>query len=229
MDILAATMGEEALVVLLVGAIVIVSMSLKALLGKAGLPVMIGYIFIGMAIRGFDSYKPVLDEHGEVFLFLAELGVICLLFRIGLESNLHKLLSKLGKATFIGLFCVAVSGLAAYYACRFILGMDLITSLIVGTAMTATSVGIPAQVWERAGKVGSDEGQLLLDVAELDDIVGVVLMGLLFAMLPRITGSDEQAFAGVLTKTAGIFTIKLVAFGAFCLLFGSFSKSGFAN
>ncbi|MFZ7110278.1 MAG: cation:proton antiporter [Desulfatiglandales bacterium] len=74
-----------------------------------------------------------------------------------------------------------------------------ITSLIVTTALTATSVGISFSVWEDEGALQSSNGELLIDIAELDDISAVVLMALLFSILPLLQ-NDCPSSASVWTS-----------------------------
>ena len=61
----------------------------------------------------------------------------------------------------------------------------LVPSLFVATAFTATSVGVSVEVWREKRTLNSRNGELLVDVAELDDITGVILMAILFALLGR--------------------------------------------
>jgi Kef-type K+ transport system membrane component KefB len=87
--------------------------------------------------------------------------------------------------------------------------------------MTATSVGIPAQVWRDAGALDSEHGERFLDVAELDDISGVVLMALLFALLPVLREPGSGGLLRVAGEVAATLA-KLVAFAAVCALFSRY-------
>jgi Kef-type K+ transport system membrane component KefB len=108
--------------------------------------------------------------------------------------------------------------LAAY-----LLGLGWLTSLVLGVALTATSVGVTAGVWQQSGHLDSEQGRLLIDTAELDDISGVVLMALLFAALPAIRESGGPLLP-VLGGTTLVFLAKLLAFTAFCALFARFME-----
>jgi len=212
-------------VILLVGLAVISAALIKVCLQRLSMPAVVGYITLGFCIRLFDTKLNFLTEQSEQTIdFLAYVGVTVLLFRIGLEGKLHNLLNQFGKASVIGLTCIAASGAIGFVSAYRIINLDLLTSLIVGIALTATSVGIIAAVWEESGAIKTTEGQPLLDVAELDDIMGVVLMALLFNIAPVIAAHDVQSVSGIILKTGGMFVIKLISFGLLCILFALYME-----
>ncbi len=90
------------LLVLLVGVTVILAILLKAALERISIPPLVGHLLLGMAMGLLNSQVyfliPLIKE---VYAFLAELGIISLLFRVGLESNLAGLIRQLPRASFI--------------------------------------------------------------------------------------------------------------------------------
>ncbi len=225
----AAQSGEIHLtaLVLLVGGLVVACALVRAGLERLRLPAILGYFALGFAIRCADLQWGFLDSAGkETFDFLARLGIIALLFRAGLDSNLRSLVSRLRSASVIWMGDTAFSALVGFAAARYLVGLEFIPSLVAGTALVATSVGVPVQVWKRAGKLDTEVGEVFLDVAEMDDISGVMLMALLFAILPTLQAHGgerlDPALAPVIGKTLGIFVIKLLVFGAFCFLFAQY-------
>lgn len=210
--------------VLLVGGLVVAATLVRAGLERLRMPALLGYFALGFAIRCADAQWNVLSGVGaDLFHFLARLGIIALLFRAGLDSNLQALVRQLRSASVIWAGNIALSGLAGYAAARHVIGLDLVPSLVAGAALVATSVGIPVQVWKRAGKLETRLGEQFLDVAEMDDITGVVLMAMLFAMLPILRGpGGDASLAAVLGKTMGFFLLKLLVFGGLCLLFAQY-------
>jgi len=211
------------LLILLVGGAIISAALIKVLLERLSLPAIVGYIILGFCIRLFDAELGFLTEQVEQTIdFLAYAGVTVLLFRVGLESKLHKLLQQLGKASAIGLVCIAVSGATGFICAYWFIHLELLTSLVIGTALTATSVGMVAAVWEDSGAIKTSEGQLLLDIAEFDDIMGVVLMVLLFNIAPIIAARNVEAIGGTLLKTGAIFAIKLIVFSLLCIMFAMY-------
>jgi Kef-type K+ transport system membrane component KefB len=95
---------------------------------------------------------------------------------------------------------------------------------VVATAFTATSVGISVAVWQEMDALRSRNGELLIDIAELDDISAVILMALLFTVLPQL--KDSGALPAIptiaLAGQVGLFLLKLIGFGAFCFLFSRY-------
>jgi Kef-type K+ transport system membrane component KefB len=165
----------------------------KACLTRLGVPALVGFLLLGIGLRGVHEHWPVLgDGTGEVIGFLARLGLITLLFRVGLDSNLFGLLAQLRTASLVWVSNVLIAFLGGAAACIWLLDLGRVAGLIVATALTATSVGISVAVWEDAGALQSDTGELLLDVAELDDISAIILMGVLF---PCCLTSRETAAA----------------------------------
>lgn len=94
--------------------------------------------------------------------------------------------------------------------------------------MTATSIGIPLAIWKEAYATESANGELLLDVAEMDDISGVILMALLLAMAPALKSGAGTTVTPVLLKTAIWFFFKALLFGVFCYLFSCYTEKRLA-
>ena len=210
--------------ILLTGAVLAVAIPVKGLLERTPVPPLVGFLLMGLGLRLADDHWGLFGTDAlEVFRYLAKVGVVMLLFRIGLESNIRGLLTQLRRATPVWVANVVVCGVLGFWAAYSLLGMTLLTSLVVATAMTATSVGISVAVWERTGALDSPDGELLIDVAELDDISAVILMALLFAVLPTIrTEGIGWSLLPVIGRTGGIFLAKLVGFGGICILFAHF-------
>jgi Kef-type K+ transport system membrane component KefB len=211
------------LIVLLVAAVSVLSLLCKPPLKRFRVPSSVAYILLGFLLGLLDVPLGFLSETGHrVFEFLATVGVFTLLFRIGLESDLGALLGQLRRAKYVWMGDVAVSGGIGFAATHFLLGQPLVTSLFVATALTATSVGVTVSAWESANALKSSTGELLIDVAEMDDISGVLLMGLLFSLAPRLLGGVEGSVAVDLAKTAAIFLVSMAAFGLVCFLFSRY-------
>ena len=212
--------------VLLIGICILASVILRNLLRRIKLPGLIGFIVFGFLIRFVDTQLPILGKDGmEVFAVLGKLGIICLLFKVGLESNLAGLRKQLGRAGLIWTGNIVISGGAGFALARYALSLDLLPSLFVGVAMTATSIGVSVRVWDEAGKLQTPSGQLLLDVAELDDLSGVVFMAFLFGLAPLLLEhghSEELVSVGL--KTGGIIALKLIAFGGACYAFARYGE-----
>lgn len=130
-------------------------------------------IIIGPSVLGFV-------ELNEVITLLGEIGVILLLFEVGLETDMGKMLETGSKS-----FIVAVGGFIGPFVLGFLASwkffeLSLMESLFIGGTLTATSIGITARTLLDIGKQNSKEGQITLGAAVLDDILGVVLLALLY-------------------------------------------------
>ena len=205
--------------VLLVGVTIILTIIIKASLEKIGIPALVGYLLFGMGMGLIDSRIDFLaPQVKEVYAFLGELGIISLLFRVGLESNLAGLLRQLPRASFLLLGDVLFSGLLTFVSTFYWLNLDLIPSIFITIALVATSVSISVSVWQSAKALDSPNGELLLDIAEMDDMVAIVLMSLLFAMIPLFNGNVEARFLTIFVQTIVPFLLKVIIFGFFCLI-----------
>ncbi len=210
------------LLLALVGAVVIVSVILKRGLEVLNLPAMLGYIGLGISISYLNSRWQFLDEtmhHG--LEFLAKAGIVVLLFRVGLESNVVQLIAQIRRASFIWTGDVIFSFAAGFLFANELLDFELVPSLVTAAALSATSLGVAAAVWRDAGALDSETGALLTDVAELDDISGVVLLALILALIPMLQAGDPIDIAHI-GSTAIVLLSKFTLFCGFCFLFARY-------
>jgi Kef-type K+ transport system membrane component KefB len=166
---------------------------------RLGQPAVLGELLGGVLI-GVSGLRLV-DPHDVTIHLLSELGVILLLFVIGLETDLKKLMQVGGSATAVAVVGVALP-LIGGIAFGQLLGMPMMVSLFLGAALTATSVGITARVLSDLGHLQDDESQIILGAAVVDDIIGLVLLTLVGTL----------AEGGALTFL-GVGRIVLIAFG----------------
>lgn len=208
--------------ILIVGAAMVLAGTVEAIARRLRFPSVVAYLLLGMLLRLADVRWGVLADGGrEAFALFADIGIIALLFRVGLESNPKGLIAQLRPASVIWVSDVTISGVLGYLAARYGLGFDLAASLVIGVALTATSIGIATAAWRDADELDTPKGRLMLDVAELDDISGVVLFAMLFALLP-VLGTTANEAIPLLAHTAVSFGIKFALFATFCLLFARF-------
>lgn len=143
------------------------------------MPAVIGELMAGI-ILGPSLFG--LMEPNEVLKLLAEIGIILLLFQVGLETDVRRLVTT-GKKSII----VALGGLIVPFALGFTLAywlfnFSLLVSLFIGGTLTATSIGITIRVLSDLNRQQHKEGQIVLGAAVLDDILGVVLLALLYEL-----------------------------------------------
>ena len=143
----------------------------------------------------------LVDPHDVTIHLLSELGVILLLFLIGLETDLKKLIQVGGSASAVAIVGVLLP-LAGGFAIGQFLGYRIMVSVFLGASLTATSVGITARVLSDLGHLKDDESQVILGAAVVDDIIGLVLL----TLVGTLAQGGELTFLGV-------GRIVLVAFG----------------
>lgn len=154
-----------------------------------------GWVYKRMA-RTVDIWIEDPASTGSLLDFLGTVGVVFLLFGVGLKTDIRGLREVLSRAGWIWAGNVLLSGGVGFLAARYLLDATFLPSLMVAVALTATSVGVTVGVWDSRDALDSRAGNILLDVAELDDISAVVLMALLFAVLPTIRdpGGEPDLF-----------------------------------
>ena len=205
--------------VLLVGVTIVLAILMKAGLDRLGIPPLVGYLLMGAVFGSIDTQVDfVVPEIREVYAFLAELGIISLLFRVGLESNLSGLIRQLPRATVILIGNLSFSGMLGFFAASLWLKLDLIPSLFISIALMATSVGISVSVWQEARALNTDNGELLIDIAEMDDIAAIALMSLFFAAIPLLNGDLQVDILSLLAGTILPFFLRVLLFGTFCFI-----------
>lgn len=219
-------MGSEINYVTLIfstGVAIFLIIFLKSIMTRVGLPSMIGYILLGFTIRLANNYYAFITPAAEELLvYLSKAGVVILLFRVGLDSDLPGLLDKLGAAIKIWLCDITISGLVGFCAAYYVLSLDIFKSLMIASAFTATSVGVSVAVWKNKEALSTESGRLLIDVAELDDISAVVIMAVLFVLLPVIHQGGGDHFLPQLGQTLGVMALKFIGFGIFCWFFSRY-------
>ncbi|PQJ36458.1 hypothetical protein BSZ35_12025 [Salinibacter sp. 10B] len=208
---------------LLVGVVVVCAIALRYGAEQMRVSPIVGYFALGLLLRAASSFDviPLLTEQ-QVFPFLADLGVIALLFRVGLESDLDRLLDQLPDALWISAGDVLISAGTAFAIAYGLIGWELIPSLFVGAAFSATSVGVTVAVWDDAGRLDSKEGNILVDVAEVDDLTGILLMALLFAAVPVLREPGAASLLPVIGSTLAKTLATFGGFGVVCFLFAKY-------
>ena len=224
------TDSGEGLLLITLGVILILGPSIKRACQRLNLPVSVGYILFGVAIGSFwrlwgESSSP---SFNGMFSVLAQLGVFMLLFRVGLRSHTQRLLEKLPNASVIWIGNVLGSFAVGYLVARFGLNWSIETSLVIGTALSATSIAVSLSVWDELGKASSDLGETLLDVAELDDLSTAVFLAVLLGTLPALLNGGGEIWLQVGTSSLEILA-KLALFIGGCYLFAHFLEADFTK
>jgi Kef-type K+ transport system membrane component KefB len=162
-----------------------VSSEIAERLGQPGVvgELMIG-ILLGVSVLGWLPVPDFRPGHEGILVLLAQIGVVLLLFEIGLESDLDEFL-KVGTSAFLVAIIGVVAPLALGFFISRLLGLSVIQSIFVGAALTATSVGITARVLSDLGRLHTGEARVILGAAVIDDILGLMVLSQVTSMVSR--------------------------------------------
>lgn len=197
----------------------------RSLLVRNGIPALVGYIALGFLVSILDHQWLFVNTVFEnTFSVLAQLGIVALLFRVGLKSHTRALLAKLPDASLIWVGDVLANLAIGYLVSFYVLHLSLETSLIIATAFSATSVAVSVAVWDDLHLMNTSRAQLLVDVAELDDLSGVLLLAILLAVIPVLLGEDGNLLSLIGTTTYTVL-LKLALFITGCYLFAHFLEA----
>jgi Kef-type K+ transport system membrane component KefB len=171
---------------------------------------IIGIIIGNLALTGLTIAEPL--KTNLVIAALAEVGVILLLFEVGLESNLGEMLEVGWSSLFValaGVFAPFFLGWAV--AAYFIPGEPRLVHLFIGATLCATSVGITARVLKDMGRLQTREARIILGAAVIDDVLGLVILAV-------VAGAIKATAAGA---TLSILETAVIAGKAVAFLFGA--------
>ena len=204
--------GVAAILAMLV-AIFVGTRLLGELAQRVGQPSVLGELIAGVILGG--SVLGIVNPADPVIATMAEIGVIVLLFAIGLETELASL-ARVGTTAVAVAIAGVVLPFAFGYGSAIALGLDQIPALVCGAALCATSIGISARVLSELGWLDTSEGKVVLGAAVIDDIVGLVIL----AVIASLVSGDPPTVWSV-TRIAGI----AVAFVVAAVLVGSMVAS----
>ena len=158
-----------------------------------------------------ESLNSVFEKQSEVLSVLAEIGVIILLFEIGLESDLNELIQVGWQASIVACVGVAVPFGLGTAGLMLLFHVPAIPAIFVGAALTATSIGITARVLSELQQISSKEGQIIIGAAVLDDVLGIIVLAVVAGLAK--TGEVEVTQVVYLILRAAVFLIGSVWLG----------------
>ncbi len=141
---------------------------------RIGQPTVVGEI-VGGVIVG-PAVLNLYQVNAETALF-AEIGVVLLLFKVGLDTRLHELLA-VGRSALLVATLGVIFPLAAGFGLAEMLGAPLQVALFLGAALTATSVGITSKVLDEIHGLHTVSGRVILGAAVADDVMGLVILAI---------------------------------------------------
>ena len=165
----------------------------SAVLGELTVGILLGNLGL-VGYHGLDAVRtmPGLD-------MLAQIGVLFLLFDVGLESNIGEM-AKVGvSATLVAVLGVVAPILLGFgVSAWFFPSHDGLTHWFVGATLCATSVGITARVLTDLGRIASAEGRIILGAAVIDDVLGLIVLAVVSGIIEAANAGGEFAATSVL-------------------------------
>lgn len=196
------------------------------ILGPSLLGVIPPFELLDQASQGLMSPETLRSEFAaasnlRVLQFLATLGVLILLFEVGLESNLQEFRRVGLSAVLVGTYGVLFSlfaGVAGSYLLAREIGWVLtdtalrspnLLHVFVGATLTATSVGITARVLGDMGKVRTKEAQIILGAAVFDDVLGLIVLAIVSALVVDPASLTAFGVAKIFGAALGFFFLAI--------------------
>jgi Kef-type K+ transport system membrane component KefB len=185
---------------------------------RARQPAVLGELIAGIVlgnlpVAGVHALVPLVHEPG--IDLLARLGLIVLLFQVGLASTIREML-RVGFAS----LAVAVVGVTAAtalgFAATFALSHDLMRALFFGAAIAATSIGITARVLADLGRTDTPAGRTILGAAVIDDVLGLIVLAIAQAIVIGAAAGRAPTAATILLVVgkAALFLVGGLALAA---------------
>jgi Kef-type K+ transport system membrane component KefB len=145
---------------------------------RFGLPAVFGELCFGFLVG-----PAVLNwiQPSETMQFVADLGVIILMFLAGLETDMNSIRS-VGKASLLAATGGVILPLIGGYALGIAFGMPAPHALFLGAVLTATSVSVSAQTLRELGKLRTREGATIISAAIIDDVLGVIVFAAVMSL-----------------------------------------------
>lgn len=181
---------------------------------RIGQPSVLGELLAGILV---GPSLLGLVQQTVVLTLLGEIGVMLLLFEVGLESDLRAFLRVGASPIFVALIGVVVP-FGFGYGIAALMQATPMQSIFIGATLTATSVAITARVLSDLGQLRSNEGTIILGAAVLDDILGLILLSVMVGLAQSGTVSWVT-----IAQTAGLAILFLVA----AILFGNYYAAWF--
>ena len=171
------------------------------------MPAIIGELMAGVLLGNY--VLGIISTENHVLMSFAEIGVIFLLFHVGLEIRVKDLFAVGRTAVFVGLLGVLLP-LVMGFLTVFWLGFPYVESLFIATAILATSVGISVKVLQDMGLIKHKVAYIVLGAAVLDDILALIVLAI-------VKGLARQQFN---TLEFSLLVVESIAFVGFLTWWG---------
>jgi Kef-type K+ transport system membrane component KefB len=166
-----------------------------ALFERFRLPAVLGELLAGIALGnlgllGFHALEPLRGD--ATIAMLAQLGVLFLLFQVGLESDVGRMMQVGASSLVVAVLGVIAPMVLGFGVTRwFFPGHAVLGNWFVGATLCATSVGITARVLGDLGRTNSAEGRIILGAAVIDDVLGLMVL----AVVQGLIAAEDRGVA----------------------------------
>jgi Kef-type K+ transport system membrane component KefB len=199
---------------LVLAAILVAAKLFGELAERIGQPAVRGELLAGVLLGGSAlAIVPSEGVEAQVIHVLAELGVLLLLFEIGLETDLREMFRVGPAALAVAMVGIALPFALGYFFWRYAPhaasgSEDLVTAAIfIGATLTATSVGITARVLSDLGRMSTREARIIIGAAVIDDVLGLVIL----SVVSGVAAGAEVTLVGILRTLAVAIGFLVVA------------------
>src|SRR5687767_3440047 len=203
-------------VMISLGILLFAAKLMAELFHKIKLPIVLGELLAGIIVGPFAlGSLPLVDGEPLVVLdetvrHIGEIAAVVILFIAGLEITPREFLRGGAAAFTVGSLGVVVPFFVGYYAFT-AFGIEALQSLLIATALTATSIAISIQVLTELGKMQSKEARLILGAAIVDDILAIAVLSVVVTMVQSGDTTPEIAdVAFLILKILGLFAVLLI-------------------
>lgn len=183
-----------------IAAIILTARVFAELAAWMGAPSIIGElcagIILGPSLLGWIEPNAVIN-------LLAEIGIILLLFEVGLEIDIGRLIRSGGRSATIAVAGFVFPFLLGFALSRYAFSLPMLPSLFVGGTLTATSIGITVRILSDIGRHRSNEGQIVVGAAVVDDLLGIFLLAVLYQL--STAGTVDVMSVGRIVLYVSIF------------------------
>ncbi|MDH3743736.1 MAG: cation:proton antiporter [Acidobacteriota bacterium] len=173
-----------------------------------------GVIIGNLALFGWHALDFLSTNEG--ISILAEIGVILLLFEVGLESNVREMLSVGASSLFVAVLGVVAPFFLGWGVAAWRLpNEEVLVHVFLGATLCATSVGITARVLTDLGKVSTREAKIVLGAAVIDDVLGLVILAVCAGIISAANtgGVLETADVAIIVIKASVFLVGAILVG----------------
>lgn len=197
---------------------------------RIGQPAVLGELIFGILLGNLALFMPAswaaaLNVEGifhdaavkEFVEILSELGVMLLLFEVGLESTVREMMSVGKSSVLVALLGVGAPVLLGFGVGElFLKGEPYTVHLFLGAVLAATSVGITARVLGDLGKMQLRESKIILGAAVIDDVLGLIVMAVAVGMVAAVNEGrdlDMMSLGTIVFKAMAFFLVAMAIGG----------------